>query len=201
MNRRPVSGFRENAEHLFASLDADYVPADKAAEWGSAGGLPSAPSQQQVVVQQPQRTIVDAETVVVAKVFDDAGYSYLDNMHRDNIADIDSAISNLKEEMIPGAHPKLVESYAQLLERRTSAINAYTEFLKTSRKAEIEERKMTIAEKKAGTGRFSNREQQGGGLTMSPQQLVELVRAIDTTRGTPLTEVQQPSDKPDRDFE
>ena len=200
------SGFRENAEHFFNALDAEYVPADKPVaeeeakedhsegEWGALGGLsvsmpPSVPPRQEVAPQAlPTPVATPPSPFVKAQPFDDTSYAYLDRMHREGIDEIQRAIDNVSDEIIPGVHPKLLESYSQLLERRTSAVNAYQTFLATRRKTEIEERKMLIAEKKAGMGGTGGSKQEG--IALSPKQLAEFVRELGDNRFSEVPEAE-----------
>lgn len=215
------SGFRENAEHFTEAFNAEYVPMDKRVieeqpeppvedAWGSMGGLEpskavSVPPKQNMTPQPLQMAPqpVTAPVVVVAEAFDPTSYGYLDRAHREGIDEIQRAIDNVADEIIPGVHPKLLEAYSQLLERRTSAVTAYQTFLASKRKTDVEERKILIAEKKAGMG---VKDQQGSGLSMTPQQLAEFVRAMDETRMTEVPEaedadIEPRSGKPDRSFE
>lgn len=215
------SGFRENAHHFTEAFNADYVPADKPATeeqpeppvedaWGSMGGLEptkavSVPPQRNVAPQPLQMPVQQAITpvVVVAEAFDPSSYEYLDKKHREGIDEIQRAIDNVADEIIPGVHPKLLEAYTQLLERRTSAVNSYQVFLASRRKTEVEERKIRIAEKKAGMG---GSEKQSSGMTLTPQQLAELVRSLDESRMSEIpeaedAEVESYNGKPDRGFE
>ena len=217
------SGFRENAEHFTNAFNADYVASDKRVieeqpqeppvqdAWGSMGALE--PSTQVSVPPKPNMTPQPLQTAphpppsvvdVFPSAFDQTSYEYLDKAHREGIDEIQRAIDNVADEIIPGVHPKLLESYSQLLERRTSAVTAYQAFLASSRKTEIEERKIRIAEKKAGMGA----KDQGNptGLSMTPQQLAEFVRAMDDTRMTRIPEAEDADIEPrtgipDRSFE
>jgi hypothetical protein len=205
------SGFNENAQHFFDSLDADFVPQKPVAipatasvraseeAWGSSGGLPQETPPQPPVQTNTVAQLPDPKTV---EPIDRNSYDFLDRSYRDNITTIEQAILQIEGEIMPGAHPKLLESYAQLLERRTSAINSYTEFLKLRRKSEIEERKIRIAEKKAGMG-VKTGDAPSNGLTMSPRQLAEFMRELDASRMSEIPEAEEvPSDgKPDRSFE
>lgn len=175
------SGFNENAEHFFNHLNTDFYINKKEnrmnldnsnvnVEWGSEL------SKKEITIDNSKK--IDKLNLDVEPI-DKSSYDFLDKSYRDNIMTIESAISQIEGEIIPGAHPKLLESYAQLLEKRTAAITAYTEFLKLRRKAEIEERKLRIAEKKAG---ISNEDSNSSGFSMTPKQLAEFIRELESNR-------------------